>query len=234
LNFARLEWLVAIRRRRAFVLNIIVPFALVAALAAGNAPTVHTAVVCAVLFAFFGTFGSAIPLVRDAETGRLTALLQAGANPSSLLVQRVLVGAGIDVLHLLPAVAILAFAYRGTAAPLLICLPAALIAANTLGTWVAAITRSIGESALVSSVAALTLLHVGGVFRTPVPNTWSAAIEPFSPFKYLHESLVTAVGSSATATATATATGVFVALASVGTVAIGAPRIARSLRVGRR
>jgi hypothetical protein len=87
--FLLLELHRAVRRRRTLLLNIIVPLALIAALPAGNAPPAHAAVVCGVLFAFFGTFGSAIPLVRDAETGRLGSLLFAGASPRDLMLQRI-------------------------------------------------------------------------------------------------------------------------------------------------
>lgn len=194
MTFAGLEWRVALRKPRAAILNLVVPLALIAALPAGNAPRVHVAVVVTVLFAFFGTFGSAIPLVRDAETGRVTALIQAGAHPLSFFVQRTLASVAIDLLQLLPAALVLSLAYRNDVfLPFMLCLAGTLIAANVLGAWIAALTRSIGEAALVSSVVALALLHVGGVFRTPVQNSWWAAIEPFSPFRPLHEALRSAV-----------------------------------------
>ena len=73
-----LEWRAALAARRLFALNTGVPFALVAAVALGGAPRVHAAMVYTLLIAFFGTFGGAIPLVRDAESGLFGRLVLAG------------------------------------------------------------------------------------------------------------------------------------------------------------
>jgi ABC-2 family transporter len=231
-----LEWQRAMRKRRALILNVLVPLALVAALPAGNAPAVHAAVVCSVLFAFFGTFGSAIPLVRDAETGRLSSLLYAGAHPRDLLVQRLLGNALLDTLQLAPSALVLALAYSGSALPvLLLCLFAALISANVLGTWIAVITRSIGEAALLGSVSALVLLHLGGAFRTPLPGTWQSAIAPFSPFFYLHRAVLSAFGAAPSAGISTLIPGAFItALAGLASVAAAASSIANLFTGGRR
>ena len=234
--YLQLEWQRALRRRRALALNVIVPLALVAALPAGNAPPVHAAVVCSVLFAFFGTFGSAIPLVRDAETGRLATLLYAGAGPRPLLVQRILGNALLDTLQLAPSAVVLGIAYRGSALPaLVICLACALISANVLGTWIAVLTRSIGEAALVGSVSALVLLHLGGAFRTPLPDTWQSAIAPFSPFYSMHHAVLAAFGATPSAGINAAIPGAFItATAALATVALAAPSIVDLFVRGRR
>ena len=46
-------------------------------------------------------------------------------------------------------------------------------------------------------MAALLLLHWAGTFRTPVPGTWQATLEAWSPFRPLHESLLAAAGGGA-------------------------------------
>jgi hypothetical protein len=236
MTFAQLEWRRAVRKRRALLLNILVPLALVAALPAGNAPPVHAAIVCAVLFAFFGTFGSAIPLVRDAETGRLASLVFAGARPRDLLLQRLLTNALIDTLQLAPSAIVLALVYGGAALPaLLLCLFGALIAANVLGTWIAVITRSIGEAALLGSVSALVLLHFGGAFRTPLEGTWQATVAPFSPFFYLHRATLAAFGATPSSGINAMIPGAFITAAlSLATVALAAPVICDFFTRGRR
>jgi hypothetical protein len=234
--FFLLEFHRAVRRRRALLLNVIVPLALIAALPAGNAPPAHAAVVCGVLFAFFGTFGSAIPLVRDAETGRLGSLLFAGAGPRALLLERICGNALLDLLQLAPSALVLAVAYGGNALPALLgCLAAALLAANVLGTWIAVLTRSIGEAALVGSISALVLLHLGGAFRTPMADTWQETVAPLSPFYYLQRATSAAFGATPVEGISALVPGAFItALASLATVALAAPVITDLFTRGRR
>jgi hypothetical protein len=234
--FLHLELQRAVRKRRTLILNVLVPLALIAALPAGNAPPVHAAVVCGVLFAFFGTFGSAIPLVRDAETGRLGSLVFAGANARALLLQRILGGALLDTLQLAPSALVLAVAYGGNALPTLLgCLLAALLAANVLGTWIAVLTRSIGEAALLGSVSALVLLHLGGAFRTPAPGTWQDTVAPLSPFYYLQRSTSAAFGATPVEGISALVPGAFItAVACLATVALAAPFMVDLFTRGRR
>jgi len=148
-----------------------------------------------VLFVFFATFGSSVPLVHDLETGRFSRLLHAGGSPVSLLAQRVFVSTGLDFLQLLPATALILLTYdAGAAIVVLPVLLATLVICNVLGVWIGAFTRSIGEAALFSSVSALLLLHFSGVFRTPVPDSWQASLAAFSPFAGLHIALRAAFG----------------------------------------
>lgn len=188
----RLEWRRALNRRRLFVLNIIVPLSLVLPVVAGAAPPQHAAVVYAVLFVFFGMFGSAIPLLRDAERGMVRRLSLLPAPPGPMLTGRVVAGATIDALQLLPAALLIVIAGGpGRLAPwLLVVLPATLVFAGMLGTWIAAIARSVAEGALFAAVSALLLLHASGVFRTPLPGTIGDAIEKAAPFRALHEILL--------------------------------------------
>tara|TARA_B100000953_G_scaffold231284_1_gene192706 strand:- start:211 stop:558 length:348 start_codon:yes stop_codon:yes gene_type:complete len=70
----------------------------------------------------------------------------------------------------------------------------AVVAANALGALTAALAKSVAEGALFSAVSALLLLHLAGTFRTPVPGTWQATLETWSPFRPLHESMLAALG----------------------------------------
>jgi hypothetical protein len=191
------EWRLALRRRRVMVLSACVPLFLVAAVALGRAPAPHAALVYTVLFTFFGTFGAAVPWARDAERGWLHRLVLAGAGMPSLAAQRLLASALIDLLELMPSLLLIALVYRPGAAHLLILLAGvagALLAANALGVLVAAIAGSLAETALLASVAALLLLHAGGVFRTPEPGTFADAVQHAVPFYYMHSAIQTAVG----------------------------------------
>ena len=175
-----------------------VPMLLILAVALGKAPAPHAALVYSVLFAFFGTFGSAIPWARDAERGWIHRLALTGIGMPALTVQRLLTGALIDAIELLPSVIVIGVLYQ-TAAPdlvrLFLALVASLLFANALGALVASIAASLAETALLSSVTALLLLHAAGVFRTPAPGGFADALQRIVPFHYLHRAIVAALGA---------------------------------------
>lgn len=220
----RLEWRRSMRRRRLFVLNLVVPLALVAPVAAGAAPPQHAAVVYTVLFVFFGTFGSAIPLLRDAERGMVRKISLLPPDPGRLLVGRAFAGAALDTVQLLPAVALVAMSGipSRSVAWLALILPASLVFAGLFGTWIAAIARSVAEGALFAAVSMLLLLHASGVFRTPLPGTAGDALENVAPFRALHEVLL---GAHLSGVGTLLAT---VAVSTLATVLLG-PNLMRSL-----
>jgi hypothetical protein len=180
-------------------LSVLVPLALVAAVTLGGAPPAHAAVVCTVLFAMFGTFGAAVPWARDAERGFVARLALTGQRPEVMVGERVLANALLDFVELLPSAAVVLVAGgtgAGTAVALLLVLAAAMVLANSLGVWLATLANSLGETALLSAVGSLLLLHASGVFRTPtgaVAETLQVAI----PWHHLHLLMRAATGSGA-------------------------------------
>ena len=174
-----------------------IPLLLVLPIATGGAPAYHASAAYTVLFVLFGTLGSAIPLLREGDGGPLRRVILRGVRESDLLAERVLAGAALDLLELLPGMIAIA-ALGSAAAPVWgLLIPSvllALIAANLVGVWVAAAARSIAEGALFASVAALFLLHGSGVFRTPRPGSFGAVAEGLLPFAPLHEVLFDAAG----------------------------------------
>jgi hypothetical protein len=194
-----LEWRLAARRRRLMILNMAIPLLLVGALTLGAAPPHHAAAVTTVLFALFGTFGSAIPLLRDGETGLVARLRQTALSAHSIALQKILAGAVLDTAQLAPSLVVLALAGGAAALPLtLAVLAASLLLANAIGAWLAALARSVAEGALFAAVATLLLLHASGVFRTPAPATTAARLEAIAPYRPLHECLLALGGVGAT------------------------------------
>jgi len=192
-----LEWKLALRRRRLFVLNLGIPLILVAPLALGGAPAFHAAAAYAVLFVLFGVFGSAIPMIREGEGGLLRRILLAGAPEARILGERVLAGSALDFLQLLPALAVILFVGHAGGHLWLLAPPVlllTLLCANLVGIWVAALARSLAEGALFAAVVALFLLHGSGVFRTAPPGTPGAFLQDALPFGPLHRTLLAAVG----------------------------------------
>jgi len=193
----RLEWRLAFRRRRLFVLNLAIPLALVLPLSLSGAPPFHAAAAYAVLFVLFGVFGSTIPLIRDGERGLLRRMLLAGAPESRILVERVMAGAILDFLQLLPALGVILGFGRAPGSVWLIAPPVlllTLLAANLVGVWVAALARSLAEGALFAAVVALFLLHGSGVFRTAREGTLGSFLQETLPFGPLHQTLLAAAG----------------------------------------
>ena len=188
-----MELRVALARRRLFALNVLVPLFLVTPIALGSAPDPHAAAVYAVLFVLFGTFGSAIPIVRDAESGLLERIHSTGLPPASYLLQRSAAGTLVDSIQLLPALLVAGTGLGASVEPLggaLITLAASLWIANLLGVLVASAARSLAETALFAAVSALLLLHVSGVFRTPLESSVWGWLEGVSPFRALHEGML--------------------------------------------
>jgi hypothetical protein len=184
-----LEWRIALRSRRLFAFNVLVPLLLVVPVAFGGAPRQHAAMVYTLLIVFFGTFGGAIPLVRDAERGLLARVARTGISRQALVLERVLASASIDLVQLSPSIAAVVIAHGSTpsaAASLFAAAACALVAANALGVWTAAFGRSIAEAALFSAVVALLAVHFSGVFRMPAPGSFGDIVQPLLPFTWLH------------------------------------------------
>jgi ABC-2 type transporter len=192
---AGLEFGRAMQRRRLFLLNVLIPLAVTVPIAFSGAPAHHAVAVYAVQFILFGTFGAAIPALRDAETGIMSRLRATALAPTPLLLGRSAAGAGLDLIQLMPSVAVILLAtHAGPSAWFAVhaVLLASLFIANNVGLWVAAIARSVAEGALFAAVAALLLLHASGVFRTPLPGSIGAAFERVAPFRALHEAILAA------------------------------------------
>lgn len=225
-----MELRAALARRRLFALNVVVPLSLVTPIALGAAPDPHAAAVYAVLFVLFGTFGSAIPLVRDAEDGLLERILSTGLSPASYLLQRSAAGSLIDAIQLLPALLVAGTglgAYVGGLGAVWIVLASSIWIANLLGVLVASAARSLAETALVAAVSSLFLLHLSGVFRTPLQSSVWAWLEGASPFRTLHETML-ALPAGAPAAGHA-ATFAWTLALPVGTVLLAGP-LAAALR----
>ena len=193
-----LEWRQAVRRPRVMVLSVLVPLMVVAGVALGGAPAPHAALVYTVLFTFFGTFGAGIPWARDSERGLIHRLLLTGTGAPRLVFERWTASTLLDLLQLLPALACLVIAYRadaGAAARLLGGVAVGLLAANALGILVAVLARSLAETALLASVAALLLLHGAGVFRTPQPDSLGERVQRVVPFHYMHVAVRAVAGA---------------------------------------
>ncbi len=187
-----LEWRAAVRRPRLFAWNVAVPTLLLAPVALSAAAAPHRAAVFAVFYAFFGAFGSAIPLIREASDGWIGEVLRTGYPARAWLAERLAAATALDLVQLAPATAVLLAASAASpaaAAPTLAALLLALFTANLVGALIAAWVRSLAEAALACAAASLVLLHLAGAFRAPGPDGWSAVAAAWSPYRPLVSSL---------------------------------------------
>lgn len=186
----RLRWRLAFRRRRLLVWNLVVPLVLLVPVVASSAAGSHRAVVVAVFAAFFGAYGSCIPLIRDGMSGWTEKVRLTGYGGRRWLAERTAASTAVDFVELVPAnLVLLAIAHAPlrAALPVLGATALALAFANLLGVLVAAGVRALGEAALACAVVSLFALHAGGVFREPAPGSAWMTIERFSPFRWVHE-----------------------------------------------
>ena len=185
----RLEWRIARSRPGRLAWSVSVPVLLLVPVALSGAAGAHRATVYALFVVFFGLFGAAAPVIRDAERGWIERVLLTGCGVRRWLVERNAAHSLQDLLQLAPALAAVVWIEGGTREPLPAASVAAgsllaLVAANLVGTLVAAAVRSLAEGALVCAGVGLVALHLAGAFRPPAPGSWqetAAAVSPFLP-----------------------------------------------------
>lgn len=189
----RLEWQLALSDKRAFGRRVLAPMALVLVVASGGLPQAAGSIVYVVLFTSLAVLLAALPVRRDCERGIAHRAVLAGVTPAGYLVQRGAAGAGIGWLQLLPSL-ILAGSFLGASATeilvALVALALALWVAALLGVLIGASSRSLLESVLFSALAVMLLLHMSGVFNASGAGGLGSVLEGASPFRFLHEAVV--------------------------------------------
>lgn len=173
-----------------------VPMILLVPVVASRAAGSHRAVVVAVFAAFFGAYGSCIPLMRDGMSGWAEKVRLTGYGGRRWLAERTAASTAIDFVELLPVNLVLLWIVRApafAALPVLAATAMALGFANLLGVLVAAGVRALGEAALGCAAVSLFALHAAGVFRVPTPGSGWETVERFSPFRWVHEAWLVAI-----------------------------------------
>lgn len=199
-----LEWRIARGRTRRWAWSVAVPLLLLVPVAASAAAPPHRATVYGLFVVFYGLFGAAAPVVRDADRGWIERLLLTGYGARSWLAERTAAHAAQDSIQLAPALVAVCWIEGTVAAPATWAATAggvllALLVGNLLGTVVAAAVRSLAEGALVSAAVGLVSLHLSGAFRPPAAESWQEAAAAASPFLPALVSLREVAGAGAAA-----------------------------------
>ncbi|MDH3422659.1 MAG: hypothetical protein OEN00_06680 [Gemmatimonadota bacterium] len=224
-----LEWRLALSKRRELALRVLVPLALVFVIASGALPAVAGVAVYAVLFVVFAHFGTALPALRDAESGITLRVVRGGVSPASYLMQRVAACSALALVELLPAFLVASVFLNASTSEILIALAALAVGiwiASLMGVVAAAVSGSRSEMVVMCGVSLVLLLHMSGVFQSASASGLAATLEGIAPFRAVHESFVTMVAGGAVGGAAASLAWALVLSAVVW---LTAPRLTAAL-----
>jgi len=195
------EWLVALAHPRALAMRVAVPLLLAVPLVAGGAPTFWAGMLLTVLVAMVGAVGSAMTIARARASGHVARLAVAPGPPWRPVGEWVLASAAIDMVQLLPALAIVVAgggAGPAAASALALTVASTLLAANVLGCALALLAGGAAEVLLDVAVVLAPLLFLGGLFTGVPRQGWRLAVARLDPFSHLHSSLIGALGGDRT------------------------------------
>ena len=183
-RFWQKELLEASRGRRAVALKFLLPLILLAPLALGTVPASVKAIGFAVAVLFIGVFGSSVRLIHLRDSRMLERMAVLPVPPHALAGEYILASAFLDGVQLLvPLVLLIATGGYSisSATMILLAYPAALIGANALGVFVAALSASAAEGHLFAVLSVIGAAGLSGA----IPGTeasWSSWLLPFGPF----------------------------------------------------
>jgi len=188
-------------------------------------------------FLMFASFGSAIPLVRDARAGWVEKLHLTGYGDRRWLAERAGADSLLDVLELLPALVLIlwgAGASPPSLAPLLAALWLAVAFGNLLGVAVACAVRTLAEAALACAVVSLLALHLAGTFRPAPAGGLAWSLERWSPLRPLREALAAVSAGESVGSVASWGPPLVAMLVAIGAVLLLAPPLVRRLSDARR
>ena len=119
-----------------------------------------------------------------------------GIDPGRLLLERTAAFVIIDFLQLFPAMLLIVVstsASPGDGFLFLVTIFLTLVAGNLLGVLAASISRSIAEGALFSSLLALYMVHLSGVFRIVPDESFVRGFEAWMPFRPMYLAIGTLI-----------------------------------------
>ena len=193
------ELLVTATRPRALLIKMAFPLVLALPLVADRAPTFWAAMLLTVLCAMVGAVGAGMSAARARESGLLRRLALT-PRPAWRVVGGWVAGTAlVDLLQLLPALAVVVFlgpTTTATALTVLVAAAAVLVVANSLGFTVSAFGGGPGEVLLDTVVLLAPLLFLGGLFTGVPAGGWRAVAAHLDPFAYVHAAFIAALGGT--------------------------------------
>ncbi len=184
-------------KRIALIIKFIYPLALIVPVAASDIPPQYAAAVIGIVAIMAGTFGAGESLTIDLNDGILARVALTPLSPRRIVFEVLAVNAVLDFLQLLPALLIV---YVLNPAPLAWVLAATfgvfmtLLAANSIGIFIANFTTSPADVLLYATAILFPLIYLSGFFRNQNPTGILATLRDFVPFAYMNDALKTVFG----------------------------------------
>src|SRR5918999_560334 len=184
-------------RRFALVLKFLYPLALIVPVAASGIPGQYAAAVIGLVAIMAGTFGAGETLTSDLNDGILARVALTPLSPRKLIFQILAVNAVLDFIQLTPALLIVYVLNPAPPAWVLAAtfsIFATLVAANSIGVFIANFTSSPADVLLYATAILFPLIYLSGFFRNQNPTGILAILRDFVPFTYANDALKTVFG----------------------------------------
>lgn len=191
-NIWQKELLDDFKEKKPFLMKFILPLILLSPLIFFAIPLNIKAMILTLFILFTGTLGSSVKLSRLRETGMLEKIAVLPLSPSSFMANYLFANTLFDILQLLVPTILIIFLSLSNITGLLwigIAYISVVLAANSIGVFVALIAGSSGEVHLYST---LTVLLVGAV-SIPFSSSMGGMIMGIGnilPFKLFYDSLL--------------------------------------------
>ena len=190
-------------KRFALFIKMLYPVAIIVPVSASGIPAEYAAAVIGIVAVMAGTFGAGESLTIDLNDGILVRVALTPISPYRIVFEILAVNAVLDLLQLLPALAIVFLLHP---VPLLWALAATvagfatLVTANCIGIFIANFTSSPADVLLYATAILFPLIYVSGFFRNQNPTGIMETLRGLVPFAYANDALKTVFGLSTNAT----------------------------------
>lgn len=184
-------------KRFALLIKMIYPVAIIVPVAASDIPAQYAAAVIGIVAIMAGTFGAGESLTIDLNDGILGRVALTPLRPQRIVFEVLIVNAILDFIQLAPALLV---AYLLNPASLVWVLAATfgvfttLLAANSIGIFIANFTTSPADVLLYATAILFPLIYLSGFFRNQNPTGILAFLREFVPFAYMNDALKSVFG----------------------------------------
>jgi ABC-2 type transport system permease protein len=191
-------------RRFALLIKMLYPVAIIAPVAASDIPARYAAAVVGIVAIMAGTFGAGESLTNDLNDGILARVALTPISPYRLVFEVLAVNAVLDLVQLMPALAVVYLLHPAPPTWVLaatFAVFATLVAANCIGVFIANFTSSPADVLLYATAILFPLIYVSGSFRNQSPTGVLATLREFIPFAYTNDALKNVFGLATGTTA---------------------------------
>ena len=190
-------------KRFALFIKMLYPVAIIVPVAASGIPAQYAAAVIGIVAVMAGTFGAGESLTIDLNDGILDRVALTPVSPYRIVFEILAVNALLDLLQLLPALAIVFLLHPVPLVWILaatVAVFATLVTANCIGIFIANFTSSPADVLLYATAILFPLIYVSGFFRNQNPTGILETLRGFVPFAYTNDALKTVFGLTTDAT----------------------------------